>query len=325
MLQCPKEVLHVFDNEGETVDRYSIVILYEDGESYVVTSSQNPTHPLGVWSSEEGYISASELTEEDKHIGKEIFWEDLPTSVQSLLCSYFYNLTFEANDLELIKLDDMERENHDFCGIYTMTLNKEDGEAFYLPNGFYRIANTEEYFLIRTDDNREFGGSISKSLSVKLQTKNSLFESISQIREEKEQVLIDAHKKRINDEIENFKSKIGSELKFDGDYAEIEDLFFKKLKVFRTEYGDYDLYVDDKCEAEIHIYKNDESDELTYSCHDGAEGYGWHKTIHEAIKSYMEYNYRYPNHDGEYDEDYEIRCTFCGDGGCIHCEPHRFL
>lgn len=29
------------------------------------------------------------------------------------------------------------------------------------------------------------------------------------------------------------------------------------------------------------------------------------------------------NHDD--DDDYEVSCTACGDGGCFHCEPHRFI
>lgn len=24
-------------------------------------------------------------------------------------------------------------------------------------------------------------------------------------------------------------------------------------------------------------------------------------------------------------DEYEVECTNCGDGGCIHCEPHRFI
>lgn len=23
--------------------------------------------------------------------------------------------------------------------------------------------------------------------------------------------------------------------------------------------------------------------------------------------------------------EYEVQCTACGDGGCVHCEPHRFI
>jgi hypothetical protein len=26
-----------------------------------------------------------------------------------------------------------------------------------------------------------------------------------------------------------------------------------------------------------------------------------------------------------YDDDYEVSCSACGDGGCVHCEPHRFI
>lgn len=171
MVQCPKEILHVFDNEGKSVDRYTIVILYEDGSSYVVASSENPTHPLGVWSADEGYISASDLTEEDAHIGKEISWEDLPESVQSCVCNNFYNLTFEVDDVEVVKLDDMERNNHNLFNIMRIPLNNGNGEIYYLPYGIYRIVETNKHFII--EDNLHNGFYV-KHISIIIKEKHNL-------------------------------------------------------------------------------------------------------------------------------------------------------
>jgi len=93
--ECPIEVMNVFDNEGYTFDRYTINILFENGDSYVVASSSNPTHPQGVWSIKENeYIVAEDLTKEDAHIGKEIDWDELPNEVKKTVLSYFDDFTF---------------------------------------------------------------------------------------------------------------------------------------------------------------------------------------------------------------------------------------
>ena len=81
-LEQPIEVMKIFDNKGETVDLYSIHILYESGESYLICTSNNPTHPLGVFSRAEGH-----QFDIGEHLGEEIDWCELPESVQKVVIS----------------------------------------------------------------------------------------------------------------------------------------------------------------------------------------------------------------------------------------------
>lgn len=80
----------VFDNGGYTVDRYTISLTSDDGVAFLIACSPRPTHPLGVWSVDEGtYILAEDVEEDDKHIGKEIDWFDLPEEVRNTVENYF--------------------------------------------------------------------------------------------------------------------------------------------------------------------------------------------------------------------------------------------
>jgi len=85
-IEQPEEVMYIFDNEGETIDRYTICILYENGDSFTVATSYNPSHPLGVWSLDEnGYIDLDELENDEeynKNIGKQMEWGSLPYEVK---------------------------------------------------------------------------------------------------------------------------------------------------------------------------------------------------------------------------------------------------
>jgi hypothetical protein len=89
IMDCPKEVISVFDNKGYTVDRYTINIMSDDEEIYIVACSKNPTHPLGVWSVDVGFINSEDVTDEDKHIGEEIDWDALPIEVKDTVLGYF--------------------------------------------------------------------------------------------------------------------------------------------------------------------------------------------------------------------------------------------
>ena len=42
----------------------------------------------------------------------------------------------------------------------------------------------------------------------------------------------------------------------------------------------------------------------------------------EKVSWDVEYNDSIEEKD---EEDYDVDCSSCGDGGCVHCEPHRFL
>lgn len=84
------EIINVFDNKGYTVDRYTLNVITEDGGACLVACSDHPTHPMGVWSVDEGtYILPEDIEENDKHIGVEIEGHDLPIEVQKTVEQYF--------------------------------------------------------------------------------------------------------------------------------------------------------------------------------------------------------------------------------------------
>lgn len=87
-MEQPIEVVNVFDNNGHTADRFTINILFDDGENFHIACSANPSHPLGVWSVGDGNFNVEELTEEDIHIGGEINWESLPNEVKEVVMNY---------------------------------------------------------------------------------------------------------------------------------------------------------------------------------------------------------------------------------------------
>lgn len=82
--------LHIFDNEGQTFDRYTIIT----PEGNVFGASKNPFHPQGF-----GQFSHNANTDYDrigrkkliktlrneKEMGKEISFEDCPKKVQKFI------------------------------------------------------------------------------------------------------------------------------------------------------------------------------------------------------------------------------------------------
>lgn len=84
---------NVFDNGGYTIDQYTInITLVDSGASFLIGSSAKPSHPQGVWSVEEGtYLLPEDIEEDDKNIGKEIEWYNLPLEVQKAVENYFDN------------------------------------------------------------------------------------------------------------------------------------------------------------------------------------------------------------------------------------------
>lgn len=82
----PEEVKEVYDNKGETIDRYTIQVIYDNGEAYIIGSSDRPTHPVfGVWHMDFGYVDPDNVIGE---IGEEIGWEDLPEEVKRTVVHY---------------------------------------------------------------------------------------------------------------------------------------------------------------------------------------------------------------------------------------------
>lgn len=124
-------------------------------------------------------------------------------------------------------------------------------------------------------------------------------------------------------EIIEFEKDMIVPLEFISRVAKMKNYKQKSLEVVDFEDGSgwYDLRVNGT--AEVNIVHNE--DDGKYSAYDGVDGYGWHDTIKQAVKYYMDSLYGYHNPFGEDDDDYEVSCTNCGDGGCWHCEPSRFI
>lgn len=88
-----KRIKKIYDNDGESFDRYSII--YQNGD--FLGMSHNPTHPQGFccWACKEQYIDGP-------HLGKEIDFTQLPKECQN----HLYNIEHE---LKLIK----KENNHE--------------------------------------------------------------------------------------------------------------------------------------------------------------------------------------------------------------------
>jgi hypothetical protein len=75
------KIKSVYDNKGETIDRYSIVFneteTYPNGIKYhtILTLSHNPSSPQGVSMFGHGL--------DGKHLGDKIKFSDLPENIQS--------------------------------------------------------------------------------------------------------------------------------------------------------------------------------------------------------------------------------------------------
>lgn len=90
-----KVKLAVYDNGGETADRYTIV---PKGEGYkerngmveMIGASENPTSPTGVYQHSEGQVG--------KHLGKRIDFEKLPEALQKALKDEFKEEIAEGKD-----------------------------------------------------------------------------------------------------------------------------------------------------------------------------------------------------------------------------------
>lgn len=71
--------INVFDNKEYTLDRYTIAGMMESGETFVIASNEC----MSIWSVSDHYLNAEDVTEEDKHIGEMIDWDQLPKGLQN--------------------------------------------------------------------------------------------------------------------------------------------------------------------------------------------------------------------------------------------------
>lgn len=81
----------VFDNEGETADRYTIHAVDREGEKYTIFAADNVS-PNGVFMTEEGH-SYGDMT------GKPIPFQELPREVQGRIFLIAVEETVEARYL----------------------------------------------------------------------------------------------------------------------------------------------------------------------------------------------------------------------------------
>lgn len=122
---------------------------------------------------------------------------------------------------------------------------------------------------------------------------------------------------KILEEINVFENDLNNPIEFIDNVAKLKDYRFKTIEIFNDNTNWYDLIVNGKSVANI-VFDEEEN---KYSAYDGVDGYGWHETIKQAVKIYMEYNYNYPTNE----ESDRVICSNCGDGGCIYCDQKTFL
>ena len=82
-IEAPKSIRSIWDNEGETLDRYSIVFkdFYDREEKYFecLGLSIDPTYALG--------FSQFSGAMDGPHLGKKLSWEELPENIQKHIIS----------------------------------------------------------------------------------------------------------------------------------------------------------------------------------------------------------------------------------------------
>lgn len=96
-----KHFLFALDNGGEdnkenggTMDRYTIQLLDEDGNSISISSNG----VCSVWGWDNGYLSLEDIInneEDNKHLGHEIQWHDLPSTLANTINDYFNTESLE--------------------------------------------------------------------------------------------------------------------------------------------------------------------------------------------------------------------------------------
>lgn len=99
---------------------------------------------------------------------------------------------------------------------------------------------------------------------------------------------------------------------------EMRDEFVQAIKEFNENLDNYARQV-----AIDVIGENGDKDFLTFN--DAHTAYGYcHLNIIEKTKKKAEEE-RLMQEAQDNDDDYEPDCSSCGDGGCVHCEPSRFI
>lgn len=224
-------------------------------------------------------------------------------------------LLFNGYLIKKVELEDsIKREL--FSGVTSTDIKDLPEEFGTIEAGYYVIEELNQYFKL-DDKFIQYGG--SRSIYFPLWKPNIIHKHLKKVWErqhqEKEAVIMA--------EITEFNNDLDTPLRSIDGYGILKPYYHSELKtlnithLFDVDNKDdkiYELYINGLVEVEIHYNKHG------YSCYDGFEGYGWHSSIKRAVKTYMDSRYKYPG-----DESYEPSCSSCGDGGCVHCEPSRFI
>ncbi|MFJ7982295.1 hypothetical protein ACIQ1D_18715 [Lysinibacillus xylanilyticus] len=218
---------------------------------------------------------------------------------------------WKNHTIKKVELDN-EQLSKLFSGVYVCTLDEKLPEIYSLEDGRYFIEGVNQYFTIKTKEVKQLN-SKWREIIFPLGKSNVIHNYLDELHEREGQEKLG----EILAEITVFENDISTPLEFVDGVAKMKNYYNKTLEIKKCEgFEIHDLMIDGKDpHVEIHYFEGQ------YACHDGATGYGWYDTIKKAVKSYMNQTYRYPS-DEEY---YEPSCTNCGDGGCFHCEPYRFL
>src|SRR5690625_708368 len=102
-IHCHK--IQVYDNEGETFDRYAIYLEWSselDMWTELINCSVNPTHPLGVWTTSDSLQFDYDVDSENEHLGKKISFYDLPEETRKAILNYIIRCEIEMNKISKV-------------------------------------------------------------------------------------------------------------------------------------------------------------------------------------------------------------------------------
>ena len=87
-IQKPFEVVAIFDNVDQSLDRYTVVVdidREDEFEQYTVASNG----VCSIWSVGDSVFDYESVDEDDVNIGIDIEWGQLPMTLQKTIISYF--------------------------------------------------------------------------------------------------------------------------------------------------------------------------------------------------------------------------------------------
>lgn len=215
--------------------------------------------------------------------------------------------------VQKVKMTDEQRIKLFHYGANSYKIDKAPKEIKELEEGYYMVVETGEFFSIKNHMLEEWNIHVH-DITFGLRRNNVLRDYLETVNKMTEQGELG----KVLSEITVFDNDLYTPLEFSNGVATMKPYFYKSIEVSKhDDIGWYSIHLDGVEVANV-IYNDDME---KYSSYDGVDGCGWYDNIKKAVKSFMDSNYRYPT-DVEY---YEASCSNCGDGGCMYCEPHRFI